>query len=263
MKLRVMSFNIRNSLANDGINNWIYRKDSVQELLQKYAPDVIGFQETLPDQMNDLIQMLSEYEGIKAGRENGIDQGEGTPIFYRKTKFRLESQEKFWMGKNPSSPENSWSNLPRITLIAKLQVIDEPSKTIYIGNTHFDNVSEWIRAKSAKFLLSKIEPFLDSNPVIIMGDLNALPNLLAYNRMTTKLTDVFRVLPNQRKFKDITFHEFTGSLTKKLFHPIMQWIDYIFVNKKIQIGKAQIVTDVPHAPVFPSDHWPIICDLEL
>jgi endonuclease/exonuclease/phosphatase family metal-dependent hydrolase len=46
-------------------------------------------------------------------------------------------------------------------------------------------------------------------------------------------------------------------------HLNLAWLDYFFVNKEIKIEQAQVITDVPYPPVFPSDHWPIMCDFEL
>ena len=49
MKLRIMSMNIRYSRGKDGKNIWANRKGLVREVLQRYNPDIIGFQEPLLD----------------------------------------------------------------------------------------------------------------------------------------------------------------------------------------------------------------------
>ncbi|MBT3668340.1 MAG: hypothetical protein HN548_12755, partial [Opitutae bacterium] len=40
-ELRVMSFNIRLGVANDGKNRWDLRKDLVVETIRKYNPDLL------------------------------------------------------------------------------------------------------------------------------------------------------------------------------------------------------------------------------
>ena len=49
-ELRVMSFNIRLGVANDGENRWDLRKDLVVETIRKYNPDLLGLQEVFPMQ---------------------------------------------------------------------------------------------------------------------------------------------------------------------------------------------------------------------
>ena len=65
MKLRMMSMNLRYSQGEDGKNRWANRKELVKEVLQKYSPDIIGFQEPLLDQMQNLIEMLPEYRYVE------------------------------------------------------------------------------------------------------------------------------------------------------------------------------------------------------
>lgn len=51
--LKIMSFNLRTSLANDPCPQgcWSERKDRIQQMLAKYQPDFIGTQEGAPDQI--------------------------------------------------------------------------------------------------------------------------------------------------------------------------------------------------------------------
>ena len=50
--VRVMSYNIRNSAGDrkSPDNNWNGRKDDLADIIVNENPDVIGFQEVLPDQ---------------------------------------------------------------------------------------------------------------------------------------------------------------------------------------------------------------------
>ena len=95
MTLRIMSFNLRYSRGKDGRNIWANRKGLVKEVLQKYNPDIIGFQEPLLDQMHDLREMLPEYRYIGVGREDGHEDGEFNPIFYKNLK--IERSGTFWL----------------------------------------------------------------------------------------------------------------------------------------------------------------------
>ena len=43
--LKVMSFNIRLGVANDGANHWDKRKELVLKTIQNFGPDLLGLQE--------------------------------------------------------------------------------------------------------------------------------------------------------------------------------------------------------------------------
>ena len=43
--LKVMSFNIRLGVANDGENHWDKRKELVLKTIQNFGPDLLGLQE--------------------------------------------------------------------------------------------------------------------------------------------------------------------------------------------------------------------------
>lgn len=54
-QVTVMSYNIRYNNPDDGINAWPNRKDNVAEMIgPKYRPDIVGLQEVLKDQLDDL-----------------------------------------------------------------------------------------------------------------------------------------------------------------------------------------------------------------
>ena len=56
--INVMSFNIRYDNPEDGINNWHKRKDKVGQMLNFKNCDLIGTQEVLHNQLQDLQILL-------------------------------------------------------------------------------------------------------------------------------------------------------------------------------------------------------------
>ena len=81
--LRVMSFNIRVLNTDDAAENqWTNRIDRVCALIKEVQPDLLGVQEAVPQQYEDVKAGLDGYVSIFAGRDDGI-KGEGTPIFYK------------------------------------------------------------------------------------------------------------------------------------------------------------------------------------
>ena len=78
-KVNVMSFNIRLDHVADSLNNWKYRKDVAAQMITYYAPDVVGMQEVLKNQLDDLKNRLPEYTVLGVGRADGKEKGNTVP----------------------------------------------------------------------------------------------------------------------------------------------------------------------------------------
>src|SRR5690606_39307421 len=80
--ITIMSYNIRCGFCEDSsnINNWGYRKYLVAYLIKSHNPDLIGLQEAEMFQVNELIEMLDEYDWYGVSREDGKEKGESTAI---------------------------------------------------------------------------------------------------------------------------------------------------------------------------------------
>src|SRR5688572_11363060 len=73
--LKVMTYNIRYDNPGDGVNAWPNRIEKVTALIRKYNPDVIGVQEALHHQLQDLVRVLPDYSYLGAGRDDGKEKG--------------------------------------------------------------------------------------------------------------------------------------------------------------------------------------------
>ncbi|MEL6654679.1 MAG: endonuclease/exonuclease/phosphatase family protein, partial [Bacteroidota bacterium] len=60
--LKIMSFNIRLNVGSDSANAWPNRLDIVESMLHYHNPDLLGVQEALEGQMQDLKKMLPAYQ---------------------------------------------------------------------------------------------------------------------------------------------------------------------------------------------------------
>ena len=77
LDVRVMSFNIRNSHAND----WEARKGLVYEVIGDYAPDVLGLQEANSFQLEELSNEFPQYGKVGEGSMGG-SKGQHSAIFF-------------------------------------------------------------------------------------------------------------------------------------------------------------------------------------
>ena len=58
------TFNIRYDNPGDSLNNWQYRKDNVAQFIKSQDIDIVGMQEVLHNQLEDLKSRLPEYAEV-------------------------------------------------------------------------------------------------------------------------------------------------------------------------------------------------------
>ena len=170
--LRVMSFNIRCLNTDDAVENqWTNRIDRVCALIKEVQPDLLGVQEAVPQQYEDVKAGLDGYASIFAGRDDGT-KGEGTPIFYKADRFRLVDSGHFWLSPTPIQPSIGWNaSCNRIAVWAVLEDVATGASFIYL-NTHFDHVSEEARVESAKLIKETVRGLAPSLPFVFNADFN-------------------------------------------------------------------------------------------
>lgn len=83
LTVSVMSFNIRYDTNRDDSNRWSNRKELVYNTIRQHSPDVIGLQEALRNQLDELKKALPKYSEIGLGRDGG-KKGEYSAILYLK-----------------------------------------------------------------------------------------------------------------------------------------------------------------------------------
>ncbi len=111
LQLRVMSFNIRYGSADDGDNSWPKRREMVFHVIRDYEPDVLGLQEALKFQVDEIMETVEGYELIGVGREDGKSEGEYSCILYRKDRFDVSHEGTFWLSSRPTDPGSiTWGN---------------------------------------------------------------------------------------------------------------------------------------------------------
>ena len=108
--LTVASYNIR--YENDGDynrgNGWDARYPWICSFIRFEDPDIFGSQEVLKDQLSDMQSLLPSYSVVGVGRDDGVDEGEFEPIFFKKDRFRLLDKGWFWLAEDPTKPALGW-----------------------------------------------------------------------------------------------------------------------------------------------------------
>src|ERR671912_952038 len=84
--LAVMSFNIRYGTAQDGENEWTLRRAMLFDVVREHDADVIGLQEALAFQIDELVAAAPGYATIGVGRDDAAAKGEFAAILFRKSR---------------------------------------------------------------------------------------------------------------------------------------------------------------------------------
>ena len=255
LKYTAMSFNVRVPV-DKGDRAWEARRDIAAETIRKRMPDVIGFQEMVPAQRDDLLKALPQYASLGDGREKDRG-GESCTLFYLKERWELdpEKQGTFWYSDPPDEPGSShWGNQwIRICTWARL-VDRESGRDLAVFNNHWD-FSEDFHQKAAQLLVKKISGMkVGYGSLLIMGDLNTQPSDPVFKYFAKqRIQDAWK--QGSGKDPGYTHHDFEGKGDER--------IDYFLVpTGRVKVHRIEVVGD-HQGDTWPSDHFPLWAEMEL
>lgn len=255
--IKVMSFNIRYGLADDGVNHWQKRKSLALARIRAFEPDLLGLQECRDDAQAEFIRTnLPDYHYFGVHRGGfGETALEMAPLLIRNAAFSLFDSGCFWLSETPEIPgSSSWASaFPRTVCWVRLRCRLDGAELMF-ANTHFDYESTAIDG-DAHCLRDWLDQLLPQTPLILTGDFNTERDSQTYRLLTAAsgLIDTYRHLyPSETD--TATFHGFG--------HPVAgEAIDWILASSHFRIVDATI--DRTHnGPLYPSDHFPITAQLD-
>ncbi len=255
-QIKVISFNIQNSghTKADGKNAWHIRRNAVMKMIEKEAPDIMGLQEALLDQLSSIDQLFrNKYRRTGVGADNGLTRGEHNAIYYDKTKFKLISTKTRWLSATPQRVSNGWdSRHPYIVTIARFRST-ESGKELYYFNTRLDPESNISRVESINLLVELIQKEVPEGiPVILGGDfgLETLSHL--FDKLKNEGLESARDIAPRKDYKN-TYNGFGNDDGAMVDH---------FLTRDINILRFRTMTKGYGVP-YISDHYPIVMDIEL
>jgi len=264
-QLRIVTYNIRRSGKEMAPTTlWENRKPLVFDMIQSLNPDIIGFQEVVKNQLNDLKMVMAGYDSFGDPRSAYLGgwiqkwvmkhpraTDEHNPIFYKKSRLELLDRGDF--GINPTGRFKLFTAyLPRICTWGHFKD-KQTGKTLYVYNTHLDNSSGIIRRRQINIIMKHVKKHTQGQPVIFMGDLNTS---LKGKRKSKKLAQAgfihAKLSAQQIMGPEATRTGWDNGELKN--------IDHILVKPKtVHIMRYEVVAS-PEG-VFPSDHRPVLIDL--
>jgi endonuclease/exonuclease/phosphatase family metal-dependent hydrolase len=257
--LHVMSFNLRYASV-DGPHRWAGRRPVVRSLLGAERPDLIGTQEGLAAQLDDVRADLGPAYGfVGTGREGGR-QGEFSAVFYRVERLTALQHEVFWLSDTPDVVGSNTWGARCVRIVTWVRFLDSVTGgQFYAVNTHLDHISEYARQRAAALIRDRLAGFETGLPVVLTGDFNtaAGPESPAYRFLTgpAGLVDTWTAAP-LRGAAYSTWHGFGPLVTDG------PRIDWILVSPGVTVAAA-VVNPFRVGDDFPSDHLPVQARIRL
>lgn len=250
LSITIMSYNLRNAQADDGLNSWQYRKEACVAAVIDQRPDVVGFQENSLPQDTFLSGALSMYDHVAVGREEGNPVTETNAIYYLRDRFRLVKTNTFWLSETPNVCSKGWDGkYARVATYTLLEDVNTGEQYL-IMNTHLDHKGVNARRESMRLVSDTINSFsTEKKPVfsILMGDLNVKPLDPALEPVRQHMLSTQEVFKNQES----TFHGWGEEPNGGKI------IDYIFY-KNAWPTSFRVLNDNSYGVAYLSDHYPII-----
>lgn len=271
-----MTYNIRFGTANDGPNHWDLRRDHFMEVLAQHDADILGLQEALDFQIDEIIERFPGYRFEGVGRDDGERAGEWSPILFKTERYRFLDGGTFWLSDTPDVVASiTWDNvITRICTWVHLQDRTN-NRDVWVFNTHMDHVGQNSRERSAELIAAKIREWVpEGHAVIVMGDLNAGEDNPAFRYLDGQierasdpdvdpdhqplpaptLIHAFRALHPEEEvvgtFNAFRFGQINGAM-----------IDHIWVSPHLRPVRAEIDRQ-DREERYPSDHFPMIAEIE-
>lgn len=249
--LKVMSYNIRNSHAQDGSNSWMFRAPASGVMLDTQRPDIFGLQEAKYDQVKFLEQGLEDYKNVGVGRDDGKKEGEHMSIFYNTKKIALLKWGTFWLSETPDEPSKGWDAACRRTATWAIMKEKKSGKKFLFINTHIDHRGELAQKNGIALIVEKAKELNKEDlPVVITGDFNVLPD-------NPCLDSIKEYAKNAREMAAKSDNEdsFNG------WGRASEQIDYIWYRGFSSCSEFETHKKPYLDRTFISDHFPVIATL--
>jgi len=266
--LTVATLNLRYGSADDGENAWPLRQPIVLRALASIGADLLGTQEGLPFQLEEIDAAfpafgrfgLGRYHGVAVDRPHEAYSGEHCAVYYRRPRLELLETETKWLSATPDEPGTTgWgADLARVVTLGRLRDAATRAELLHL-NTHFHWGRE-VTTNSVAALASLIGRADADTPVIVTGDFNLPPGSPEHRTLLglelagdRRLVDAY-ALSGDGDPDDGTSHSFRGVPERR--------IDWILVSSDVHVRSARIVRYEERGR-YPSDHFPVVADLEL
>jgi endonuclease/exonuclease/phosphatase family metal-dependent hydrolase len=299
--LRLMTYNVLSATKKRRTHPWRLRKRMIARNFRQYQPHVVGTQEANLFQLNELRELLPEYDFIGEGNLSGTRQSDSPAswycaIFYRRDVVRpdAEAAETYWHSPTPRVPGSQFhlGTRPRLVTWQPFKHLVTGQDFVF-GTTHLEALNRWHRHKSAKLLVAQVERTIRQRgaevPIFLTGDFNAVSGSPEIRRLAgSGQPGTFRS-PRRRGlaaarlagppvFYDAWLETGLDEAFGATFRGLGRWrqighsllgprrIDYIFFRPRLEVLSVRRIGYeglVSREMAMPSDHFPVMAEFRL
>lgn len=250
------SFNIRYASTADVKqgDGWDERKGDVAQVILKYDFDIVGTQEGNKGQIEDMKQLLPNYDctGHPYGGKTGTSHT--ATIFYKREVMECLEQGTFWYSPTPEVESIGW-DATDLRLCHWGRFRHKPSgKEFYFFNSHLYWRLKEAKANSGRVHVDMVKKIAGDTPVISVGDFNSTETTIQVKDILGLLGDSYRLTatpPQGCENTNLGGGNFIG--------PAENRIDFIFVSDNVRVNSYITIedkrSDIDH---YPSDHLPVV-----
>lgn len=248
--MKILTCNIRCFGAEDGVNNWVHRKNVCADIIRSQTPDIICFQEMWRQQFADISSAFPDYQSY-AMVDEPVGRHPQNCIFYRSNVYGLISAGGYWLSEKPHiAGSSSWESAC-VRLANWVRLEDCATGTeLRVVNTHLDHISQAAREKQAALIIEDSSAYPPEYPQILTGDMNCdFRNAAIDTFKAGGWVDTYGSVHGTED-PGHTFHKFLGPEHESDIGKM----DWIFTKGTLKPMAAAVITD-PLAERFPSDHY--------
>nr|WP_078648629.1 endonuclease/exonuclease/phosphatase family protein [Streptomyces ochraceiscleroticus] len=256
-RLRAMTFNLRYA-SEQQPNSWVQRRPVMRELLRREAPHLLGTQEGLYGQLQEIAEDLgARYSWLGTGRAGG-SRDEFAAIFYDTRRLRPVEYDHFWLSDTPYVIGSAtWGNsvIRMVTWVRFRDLLT--GAEFYALNTHLDHAHQGSRERSAGLITDRLRSLEAGLPRIVTGDFNVAAHANpVYETMLRagSLVDSWDAA-EERSAQYATFHGYRPLV------PNGDRVDWLLTSPSVRTLSAEINIFAKDGQ-YPSDHLPVQADLE-
>lgn len=257
MAFCLISSNIRFDNPADGANAWPHRKNNLAELLLSHSPDIIATQEGRFSQLKEFVSLLPDFEIIDQHR-SWIKERMYPTFFIRKDKFEILGSEDLWLSETPdiAGSLSFESTFPRLMTWVKVQPKNSNKKMLFV-NTHLDHVKQLTRENQIQVLISQVLRNWDKDTtLLIAGDFNDSPDSSIRKILLQNFPNLKDAWKEFHLLEETSHHAFNGESQNG------SRIDWIMIDERLKIENC-LMDKKNFNGLYPSDHFPIICNFSL
>ncbi|KAJ9142704.1 Endonuclease/Exonuclease/phosphatase [Pleurostoma richardsiae] len=279
LPLRIITFNIRYATTSPfpGEQPWAVRCPRICAQLRFATTgrdaSFICLQEALHRQLLDVHERLGPgWARIGVGRDDGLEAGEFSPVFYRADAWECERARTYWLSPTPEVPSRGWDAvLNRVVTVGRFRHRASGAPVV-VMSTHFDHVGVVAREESAKLILRIAAAWAEGDDaagasprpaVFLGGDFNSKPEDAGYRTMTAPgsgMTDVMTRIPEERRYGNAMTYTSFDEPGKRPTR-----IDFLFARQanEVQFINFGALCNRFEDGVYLSDHRAVVADVEV